>query len=90
MEDLKKLVVEKAAITEAQASIAIETTVKYIKDRIPSIVHQQFDKIVAGQSLEESIKSQVNELGGEVRERTESLAKDLKTAFEDAFRSKKE
>ena len=80
---------DKAGLTEEQAKIAVETTVSYLKDRIPQIIHQQFDKIVAGQSLEQSIKSQVNELGGEVRERTEGLAKDLKTAFEGAFGSKK-
>lgn len=90
MEDLKKLVSEKAGITEGQATIATEVILQYVKDRLPTIVHNQMDKIFAGQSLEESIRNQVEELGSEVKDRTEGLAKDLKSAFESAFKSKKD
>lgn len=81
---------EKSGITEEQASSSVETVTKYIKDRVPQIIHSQLDKIIAGMSLEESIRNQVDDLGSEVKERTEGLAKDLKNAFEGAFRSKKD
>ena len=90
MDDLKKLVMEKAGLTETQATTTIEIVTKYIKDRVPPLIHSQLDKIVAGMSLEESIRSQVENIGGEVKERTEGLAKDLKNAFDGAFRSKKD
>lgn len=90
MEELKNLVKEKAGISDSQSAIAVETVMTYLKDRLPRVVHQQLDKIAAGQSLEESLRNQVEDLGSEVRERTEGLAKDLKDAFDGAFRSKKD
>ena len=90
MDELKKQVMEKAGVTEEQATASIETITRYIKDRVPPVIHNQLDKIVAGKSLEESIRNQVDELGSEVKERTEGLARDLKQAFEGAFRSKKD
>ncbi len=90
MEELKNLVKEKAGISAEQASVAIETVLTYMKDRLPKVVHPQLDKIAAGQSLEESIRGKVEEIGSEVRERTEELAKDLKDAFDGAFRSRKD
>ncbi|MDQ3050979.1 MAG: hypothetical protein M3Q95_08855 [Bacteroidota bacterium] len=89
MEELKRKVVESAGITDAQATIATETVIRYLKDRVPPILHSQLDKIFAGSSLEDSIRSQVGGLGSDVKERTEGLARDLKQAFEEAFRSKK-
>ena len=90
MNEITKLVMEKSGITEAQASTSVETVTKYIKDRVPQMIHSQLDKIIAGMSLEESIRNQVDDLGSEVKERTEGLARDLKNAFEGAFKSKKD
>ena len=90
MDELNKQVMEQAGISEQQAAAAIDAVSKFIKQRIPNITHQQLDKILAGQSLEESIRKQVEVIGSEVRERTEIFAKDIKNAFEDAFRSKKD
>lgn len=89
MEELKKIITEKTGITDAQAEETVKIVSGYLKDRLPSVIHTQMDKILAGQSLEESIRDQMEELGNEVRKRTESLASDLKTAFEGAFSSKK-
>jgi hypothetical protein len=90
MNEITKLVMEKAGLTEEQASASVETVTNYIKDRVPQMVHGQLDKIIAGMSLEESIRNQVDDLGSEVKERTEGLARDLKNAFEGAFKSKKD
>jgi hypothetical protein len=89
MENLIKKVSEDAGITETQASVAVETMAKFVKDRVPPIIHKQLDKIFAGYSLEESIRNQVGELGGDMRDKAGELAKDLKTAFENAFKSTK-
>jgi len=89
MDELKKKVAAEVGITDAQADASIGIIVKYIKDRVPGIVHNQLDKIVAGMSLEDSIRNQVEDLGGEVRDRAEGLANDLRNAFEGAFKSNK-
>lgn len=89
MEELKNLVKEKAGVTDEQANLAIGAIISFVKDRTPGVIHSQLDKIFEGQSLEDSIKQQVGDLGSEVKNRAEGLAKDLKTAFEGAFGSKK-
>lgn len=89
MEDLRKKVAVASGVTEEQAAIAAETVIRYLKDRVPPIVHSQLDKIFNGSTLEDSIRNQVEDLGSEVKERTEGLGRDLKQAFEGAFRSKK-
>jgi hypothetical protein len=90
MDELKKLVMDNAGISEIQATASIDTVANFIKDRLPHLVHHQLDQIIAGMSLEESIRNQAEELGSEVKERTEGLARDLKNAFEGAFKSKKD
>jgi hypothetical protein len=89
MEELKNLVKEKAGVNDEQANLAINTVITYLKERTPGVIHSQLDKIFEGQSLEDSIKQQVGDLGSEVKTRAEGLAKDLKTAFDGAFSSKK-
>ena len=89
MEELKKLIIEKTGITDAQAEESVKIVSSYVKDRVPGVMHSQLDKIFAGNSLEDSIRQQVEEIGNELKSRTEGLAKDLKTAFEGAFASKK-
>ncbi len=89
MEELTNLVKEKAGVNDEQANLAINAVVHYLKQRTPGIIHSQLDKIFEGQSLEDSIKQQVGDLGSEVKTRAEGLAKDLKTAFEGAFTTKK-
>ncbi len=89
MEELRKKVADSAGITEEQSAIAAETVIRYLKDRVPPIIHSQLDKIFNGYTLEDSVRNQVGDLGNEVKERTEGLARDLKQAFEGAFRSKK-
>jgi hypothetical protein len=89
MEELKNLIKEKTGITDAQAGQAVEIMATYVKERVPGLIHGQLDKIFAGKHLEDSFRDQVNELGNEVKERTEGLAKDLKEAFDGAFKTKK-
>lgn len=89
MEELKKLIAGKAGITESQAGIAIEEVEKYVKQRLPKIAHSGIEGAIKGIDFEDSVRSQVAELGKEVKTKAECLAEDLKNAFENAFKSKK-
>ena len=89
MEELKKLITGKAGITEAQAGIAIEEVEQYVKQRLPKIAHASFEGAIKGIDFEDSVKNQVAELGKDVKVKAEGLAEDLKSAFENAFKSKK-
>jgi tRNA U54 and U55 pseudouridine synthase Pus10 len=89
MEELKKLIAVKAGITEAQAETAFTEMEQYVKQRLPKIAHASFESAIKGVDFEDSVKSQVAELGKDVKLKAEGLADDLKTAFENAFKSKK-
>ncbi len=89
MEDLKNEFTQKAGLTDAQAENCVQLVSAYLKARIPGVMHTQMDKILAGNNLEESIRKQLEEIGGDLKTRTEGLAKDLKSAFEGAFSNKK-
>ena len=89
MDELKKQLIDKTGITEGQATDAVQIVSSFLKERLPAVMHTQLDKVLAGQKLEESIRQQLEDLGNEVKVRTEGLAKDLKTAFEGAFSNKK-
>lgn len=89
MEELKKLIAVKAGITEAQAETAITEMELYVKQRLPKIAHASFEGAVKGIDFEDSVKNQVAELGKDVKVKAEGLADDLKTAFENAFKTKK-
>lgn len=82
---LIRLVMERAGISEQQATAAVDEMKAFIRQRIPPVTHAQFNRIFSGMTFEESVKSQMHEVGGELRERAEGLALDLKTAFEKAF-----
>ncbi|MCP4421167.1 MAG: DUF2267 domain-containing protein [Chloroflexi bacterium] len=48
MDDLIKLVTEKAGISTEQAKIAIETVVGFLKDKLPAPIAGQLDKVISG------------------------------------------
>ena len=48
MEELIKLVTQKAGITEAQAKIAIETVADFVKAKLPPAFAGQVDTIMKG------------------------------------------
>ena len=89
MEALKKIISEQIGITDEQSLKAIEVMSAYIKERTPKVTHSQFDKILAGHSLEDSIKKDIDDFGNIIKDKADGLADDLRTAFENAFRDKK-
>ena len=88
MEELNKLISEKAGITAEQSAIAIETVSTYIKARVPGVVHGPIDKILAGEDIEDSIRNKAESIGKEIKDKADILSNDLKHAFDKAFKSK--
>jgi hypothetical protein len=48
MDELIKLVVAKAGISEAQAKTAVETVVNFLKQKLPAPLASQLDGVLAG------------------------------------------
>jgi hypothetical protein len=48
MEELVKLVSQKAGIPEAQAKTAVETVVNFLKQKLPQPIAAQIDAVIAG------------------------------------------
>lgn len=52
MDELVKLVSKKAGIPEAQAKTAVETVVKFLKEKLPQPLAGQIDTLLAGGKIE--------------------------------------
>jgi len=89
MEELKKIVSEKAAVTDEQALKAIEAVSAYIKERVPGVIHSSLDKVLAGQDLEDSVRSKAESIGNDLKNKAEELSNELKQVFDKAFKSNK-
>ena len=50
MEELVKLVAQKAGISESQAKQAVETVLGFLKDKLPAPLAAQVDVMIAGGS----------------------------------------
>jgi hypothetical protein len=48
MEELVKLVSQKAGIPESQAKTAVETVVNFLKQKLPTPIAGQIDAVLAG------------------------------------------
>lgn len=51
MDELVKLVAQKAGINPAAAKTAVETVMKFIKGKLPAPVAAQLDAVVSGSDL---------------------------------------
>ncbi len=51
MDELIKLVSSKAGIQEAQAKTAVETVVKFLKDKLPAPIAGQLDAALSNEAL---------------------------------------
>jgi len=51
MDELVKLVAEKTGITEAQAKVAVETVIKYLKEKLPEPLDSQIENLLDGGEL---------------------------------------
>ena len=64
MEEVVKLVAEKAGITEAQARIAVNTVANVLKDRMPDAMATQVDAYLKGSKESGDIGDIAGKLGG--------------------------
>jgi hypothetical protein len=55
MDDLIKLVSEKAGISEAQAKVAVETVVGFLKDRLPEPWDSQIENLLEGGGIPDDL-----------------------------------
>ena len=51
MEELVKLVSKKTGISQDQAKIAVETVIKFLKEKLPGPIAAQIDGILSGNIL---------------------------------------
>ncbi|MBK9730934.1 MAG: hypothetical protein IPO83_06575 [Chitinophagaceae bacterium] len=90
MEDLIKKVTTAAGITEEQAKKSIEAVSAYVKDRLPDSFKDQIDNLVNGGTLTEGMKTKMNAVAGEFRDKAEDVIADVKEKLSGMFSSKKE
>jgi hypothetical protein len=55
MDELVKLVVQKTGIPEAQAKIAVDTVIDFLKSKLPAPVAGQIDSVLAGSDLSKGV-----------------------------------
>lgn len=48
MENIVKMISDKAGISESQAKTALDTVVNFLKDKLPSGMGSQLDSLVSG------------------------------------------
>ncbi|MGB3076643.1 MAG: hypothetical protein WBB36_15045 [Chitinophagales bacterium] len=90
MEELIKKVTTAAGITEEQAKKSIESVSAYVKDRLPDSFKDQIDNLVNGGTLTEGMKTKMNAVAGEFRDKAEDVIADVKEKLSGMFSSKKE
>ncbi len=64
MEELSKLVAQKANIPEASAKTAVETVVGFLKDKLPAPVAEQLDAVLASPATAGVLGQAASTLGG--------------------------
>lgn len=52
MDEIVKLVSEKSGISESQARTAVQTVMGFLKERLPSPLDQQVEKVLKGGSAD--------------------------------------
>jgi hypothetical protein len=64
MEELTKLVAQKTGLPEAKAKVAVETVLKFLKDKLPDPIAAQLDTILEGGQAADLLGSLGGLLGG--------------------------
>jgi hypothetical protein len=90
MEELRNKIMMETGLNAGQADHVLAIVSAYMKERTPPIIHNRLDQILSGKKLEDSFRDDLDAFGKTVRERADELAGDLKTAFDKAFKGRKE
>ena len=64
MDEIVDLVVKKTGISEAQAKVAVETVVNFLKDKLPGPLAGQIDGLIGGKGSAGSVEDIAKGLGG--------------------------
>ena len=64
MDELVKLVAQKTGIPEAQAKIAVQTVIGFLKERLPAPLAGQIEGLLSGKQTAEALKDLGELLGG--------------------------
>lgn len=64
MDELIKIVAQKTGIPEAKAKVAVDTVLKFLKDKLPDPIAGQLDTLLEGKSPTDLMSSLGGLLGG--------------------------
>ena len=64
MDELIKLVSQKAGLSEEQAKAAVETVMGYLKDKLPAPIAGQIDSVLGGGGMPKGLGDLTKGLGG--------------------------
>ncbi len=64
MDEVVKLVSDKAGISESQAKTAVETVLGYLKDKLPPPLDDQVENVLEGKDVSGSLGDLTEGLGG--------------------------
>ena len=64
MDELIKLVSQKAGLSEDMAKTAVETVVGYLKDKLPAPIAGQIDGVLGGGGIPKNLGDLTKGLGG--------------------------
>lgn len=64
MEELVKLVAKKTGIPEAQAKVAVETVLNFLKERLPEPIAGRLDDVLSGEGLADDLMKGLGNLFG--------------------------
>lgn len=85
MQAIIQSIVEKAGISEAQAKLALETTLNAIKAKMPTSIGNQMEGLLTGKEFDFKpvVNEKVTELKNEAAEKLEELKEEATEKFED-------
>ena len=64
LEELIKLVSQKAGLSEEKAKKAVETVIGYLKDKLPAPIADQIDGVLSGGGMPKDLGDLTKGLGG--------------------------
>lgn len=85
MEKLINELMNKASLTEHQATEAAETVSNFLKERVPSGFRSQIDNLLKGEKLGDSIKEGLMDSAVDVKEKMEDVLKNVGGVTEEAI-----
>jgi hypothetical protein len=64
MDELVKLVAKKVGIPEAQAKLATETVINFLKQKLPPVIAERLDDVISGGGINDDLVKGLGSLLG--------------------------